>query len=294
MKQTVYNTKDNNKMLTIAIGNFDGVHIGHQKLINQTKIYNDTSSAILTFWPHPISIFSNKQYDTLMNINDKVDIINNMGVDFIFVEDFNQEFAAFSILDFINYLKNLNVKRVVVGADFRFATKGSGSVNDLNQYFETIVIDDVVKDNIRISSSYIKELLDQNDILKVTNLLTRTYQVSGIVVDGNKVGRKLGFPTANINVGNYYLPNNGVYYVKVNIKNKIYHGLANIGNNPTINQSIVRKLEVYILDFNDFIYNLEVKIDFVAFLREEIKFANKELLIEQMKKDEIYVRNTFL
>ena len=145
--------------------------------------------------------------------------------------------------------------------------------------------------NIRISSSYIKDLLLSGKIKEVNTLLTRNYFVEGNVKHGNKVGRTLGFPTANVDVIQQMLPKNGIYECLIEFNNKKYHGLANVGNNPTINYTKDRRLEVYIFDFEENIYNQNIKVHFLDYLRNEIKFSSKDELISQIKKDEELVRN---
>lgn len=294
--QTIIHNKTfhHDTKLTIAIGNFDGVHRGHQKLIEKAKSYQDTDSALLTFDPHPISVLTKHTVDVLTSIKLKLKLLMDFNIDHIFVKKFSLDFASLSIREFIIFLKSLNVIRVIIGRDFHFSSKGSGSAQDLMHDFEVVVIPDELDEHLRISSSYIRSLLQEGQIHKASELLTRPYLLEGEVVHGNKVGRLLGFPTANIDTGAFILPKNGIYYVKVIIDDISYEGMANIGNNPTINFTDKRKLEVNILDFSGDLYQKHMYVSFIEYLRPELKFDSKEELIEQMKIDEKNVRNRLL
>lgn len=278
--------------ITLTIGNFDGLHLGHQTLLETVKSYTDSKHAALTFDPHPRKYFMGHAYKTLFTIKGKINLFKDKDFDYLIIGNFNQELANKSIDEFIELLKCLNVKRLVLGKDFRFAKKASGSINDLKKHFEVIVVNTVKSDDIeRISTTLIKTYISDGNISKANKLLGYEYHVLGTVEHGNKVGRKLGFPTANINYEDILLPKTGVYLVKVNIDNKNYYGLANVGFNPTINVSKNKRLEVYILDYNDNSYDKDVIITFIKRLRDELKFNTVEELIKQMENDEINARN---
>lgn len=278
--------------ITLTIGNFDGLHLGHQTLLETVKSYTDSKHAALTFDPHPRKYFMGHAYKTLFTIKGKINLFKDKDFDYLIIGNFNQELANKSIDEFIELLKCLNVKRLVLGKDFRFAKKASGSINDLKKHFEVIVVNTVKSVDIeRISTTLIKTYISDGNISKANKLLGYEYHVLGTVEHGNKVGRKLGFPTANINYEDILLPKTGVYLVKVNIDNKNYYGLANVGFNPTINVSKNKRLEVYILDYNDNSYDKDVIITFIKRLRDELKFNTVEELIKQMENDEINARN---
>lgn len=281
-----------NEPITLTIGNFDGLHLGHQTLLETVKSYTDSKHAALTFDPHPRKYFMGHAYKTLFTIKGKINLFKDKDFDYLIIGKFNQDLANKSIDEFIEILKYLNVKRLVLGKDFRFAKKASGSIVDLKKHFEVIVVDTIKSDETkRISTTLIKTLINDGNISEANKLLGYEYHVLGTVEHGNKVGRKLGFPTANINYEDVLLPKTGVYLVKINIDNKNHYGIANVGFNPTINVSKNKKLEVYILDYNDNSYDKEVIITFIERLRDELKFDTVEELIKQMENDEINSRN---
>ncbi|MBM7453216.1 riboflavin kinase/FMN adenylyltransferase [Acholeplasma morum] len=275
----------NDKPLTLTIGNFDGLHRGHQLLIMNTK-YPDTESALLTFAPHPMKVLRNmKDHVIIMSLEKKIEIVKSLGIDHMFIAEFDKEMAQTSKEAFIDQLKRLNVKRLVLGVDFRFGSHASGHVEDLRKEFEVIVLDDVVHQETRISTTYIKDLLYSGELARAELLLGRPYSIEGVVVHGDKVGRTLGMPTANLDLESYVLPPNGVYYVDVIHKGIMYPGALNIGYNPTINYSIKKRVEVYILNFNQTLYGDKLEIIFRQYLRPEKQFESKEKLIVQLMKD---------
>jgi riboflavin kinase / FMN adenylyltransferase len=286
-----YNEINNDIPITLTMGNFDGLHLGHQKLINTVKSFMDTKHAVLTFDPHPAQILRKQNFKTLTSSKDKEKLLTPFEIDFLFIVHFNHDFSKLSVDDFILFLKSIAVTRIIIGRDARFAYRGEGTVEHLKKHFEVIVIDDMLYNYTRVSTTYIKDLLDDANLGQVRKLLNRHYTIKGQVVHGNSVGKKLGFPTANIDFDHYYMPKNGVYYVRVKLNEKTYHAMANIGNNPTLNFTADQRLEVYILDFSKDIYGETVEIEFCYYLRAEKKFENKEALIEQLKKDEQTIRN---
>jgi len=211
-------------------------------------------------------------------------------LDYLFIVKFNEEFSKFSIMDFIMFLKKLNVKRIVLGRDARFAYRGQGTISDLKKYFFVYVLDDLLYNQTRVSTTYIKDYLRQGQLDDARKLLGQHYQISGFVTYGNQIGKQLGFPTANIDYGKYLLPKNGVYYVRILIDGKDFPGVANIGYNPTLNYSQTKKLEIFILDFQGNIYKKDVHVQFMYYIREEKKFDSRDELIHQIKQDEILVR----
>ncbi len=289
-----YNTFDqikNRKSLTLTFGNFDGLHKGHQQLIERVLKYKDTKHAILTFDPHPSSILRNQTFKTLSQKLDKIDLISQYPIDFAFIVKFDRQFSELSVDEFIRFLKQLSVKRLVLGRDARFAFRGQGTIEDLRKSFVVDVVPELVFDNIRVSTTYIKDFLQNGDLSSAEELLGRKYTVRGDVEHGDKVGKLLGFPTANVNYGNYFLPRVGVYYVKVKVEGKPYNGMANIGYNPTINYSNEKRLEIFIFNFKKEIYHKHMEVTFIQYIRDEIKFKNKESLIKQLKQDEVTVKN---
>ncbi|MCD4826156.1 MAG: bifunctional riboflavin kinase/FAD synthetase [Acholeplasmataceae bacterium] len=289
-----YNTYDkieNTEDLTITMGNFDGLHLGHQQLINRVLRYKDTKHAILTFDPHPSEILRKKPFRTLTQKRDKIELFSQYPLDYAIIVKFDEAFSKLNVMEFINFLKSISVKRLVIGRDARFAYRGIGDINELKKYFVVDVLDDLVYNHTRVSTTYVKDFLIQGDLGSARKLLNRHYQIYGTVMHGHKIGRGIGYPTANIDFGNYYLPRMGVYYVKILVNNKTYHAMANIGNNPTINFSEARRLEIFILDFDQDIYDKRVAITFLHYLRPEYRFPSKDALIVQLKKDEQMVRS---
>jgi riboflavin kinase / FMN adenylyltransferase len=290
----LYNTYDkieNTDDLTITMGNFDGLHLGHQRLINRVLRYKDTKHAILTFDPHPSEILRKKQFRTLTQKRDKIELFSNFPLDYAIIVKFDEVFSKLNVKEFIDFLKRLSVKRLVIGRDARFAYRGVGTIDELKKYFVVDVIDDLVYNHTRVSTTYIKDFLIAGDLGSARKLLNRHYQISGRVMHGHKIGRGIGYPTANIDFGNYFLPRMGVYYVKIFVDDTWHHAMANIGNNPTINFSEARRLEIFILDFDEDIYEKKVIIDFMHYMRPEYRFPNKAALIRQLKKDEQMVRS---
>ncbi|MFA5692880.1 MAG: bifunctional riboflavin kinase/FAD synthetase [Acholeplasmataceae bacterium] len=280
-----YQKINNDEKITLAIGNFDGIHLGHQNIIKKALAFEDTKTAVMTFYPHPQSVLTNSKRPFLMDNHDKKLNLKKLGVDLFFIVKFDLTFSKLSVDEFINFLKKINVKRLIIGKDFRFAHRGRGSYDDLLKHFEVVLMDDLLFRKVRVSSTYIKSLLDLGNIKLANTLLTRSYAIHGKIVHGNKVGTTLGYPTANIDFGNYYLPKTGVYATRIKINDKIYLSTTSLGHNPTINYSSSKKLESYIIDFDEMVYGKEVTVYFDHYLRDELKFDKLDDLLLQMKKD---------
>jgi riboflavin kinase / FMN adenylyltransferase len=275
---------------TLTFGNFDGIHLGHQSLIDKTTSYEDTKSVVMTFDPHPNTFLRKTPHRHLMTMLDKFDAIAQLGIDELWCITFNEAFSKLSYIEFIEWLKSLHVKRIVIGQDARFGKYGEGRVDHLKPYFDVVVMPDTLYDGTRVSSTYVKDVLTSGDIGKAKKLLSRHYRIHGAVTHGNHLGRTLGFPTANIHYDDYVIPKMGVYYVKLQLLGNWYYGMANIGHNPTINYQTEPRLEIYIFDFTGDIYGKHVTVDFYHYIRAEQKFSSKEALIEQLKNDEMTIR----
>ncbi|HOI85354.1 MAG TPA: bifunctional riboflavin kinase/FAD synthetase [Acholeplasmataceae bacterium] len=289
-----YQLITNQNPITITMGNFDGLHLGHQQLIERVLSYPDTKHGVLTFDPHPSSVLRKQSFRTLTQKEDKINLFAKYPLDYAFIVEFNLAFSQLSVDEFIQFLRNLHVKRLVIGRDARFGYRGEGTIADLKKYFFVDVVEDLVYNHTRVSTTYIKDFLSMGDLGSARKLLNRHYDVKGVVVHGNRIGHKLGYPTANIDFGNYFLPQSGVYYVKVMVDDIWYHAMANIGNNPTLNYSFDKRLEIHILDFNKNIYGKRITVVFLHYLRQELKFRNKKELIEQIKKDEAAIRKLII
>ena len=268
-----------------AIGNFDGVHLGHQKLFDECKRHN-LKSAVLTFYPHP-SVFLKKikNYTLVTPIEHKIEIIESMGIDYLIIIEFNDEFANMDKDEFIKKIKMLGIKSIVCGYDFTFGKYALGDKDDLAKEFDLYVVEKYIYDNVRVSTTYTRELLQSGNVYEASRMLGREYSIKGEVIKGLGYGKELGYPTANIDYTNYFLPMTGVYLAKVKIANKIYNGMANIGHNPTVSFRDKPSLEVHIFDFDKDIYGLNIEIFFIERIRNESKFQNLDMLKKQLEKD---------
>ena len=256
-----------------AIGNFDGVHLGHQNLIEASKI-SGYKTLVITF-----ENLNKTGY--LTNTNQKIKYLEQLDIDYLVIFPFRVINLVF-FNEFMKILKALKVKYITCGIDFRFGFKREGDTADLKKKFKLNIVEDYMVNSSRVSSSLIKDFIKDGYINKANNLLKNPYTIIGNVVHGNKVGRKLGFPTANIDYKNYILPKNGVYLTITKYKDKKYLSMTNIGNNPTLNAQEKIRLEVHILDFNEEIYGEEVEVTFIKYLREEKKFSSKEELTNSL------------
>ena len=279
----------------VTIGNFDGIHKGHQTLINETKEVsnkNNVESLIFTFNKLPKEIFSPDAVQRLYDNKIKESILSSykvdtlLSIDFNEIKDYSADFFCEEIL-----INMLNTRYLIIGENFKFGKDRSGDTEKLKKYdsksaFGLIVPELQTYSGIKISSSRVRELLNQGDIIGAKECLGRDYMLSGTVVSGEKLGRKLGYPTANIKL-EYDYPLDGVYLTRTVIKEKNYVGLASIGNKPTFNGS-EKILEVFILDFNEDIYSQNIEVYFLEEIRKQIKFNNEDELIKQMNEDHKY------
>ena len=279
----------------VSLGNFDGVHLGHQKLMKNnleiSKKY-DLEPAVLLFKQNTkLRLKDEKEYMT--SLEDKIEILSSIGIHTFCLIDFDEKFMNLSPREFIAEIinKKLNASYIICGKDYRFGKKASGDVDTLKKYeerynYKTSVVDFEKEDEFnKISSNHLKDLIREGNIKKVNKLLARPYKIKGTIVDGMKRGRTLNFPTANLKLSfNYVLPIDGVYLTRINIDNKSYYALSNVGKNPTFGENS-RKVETYILDFDQNIYGENVSIEFLEFFRYDIKFTSREELIEQMNID---------
>ena len=283
----------------ISIGNFDGVHIGHQALfyevIEKANELNGTSIA-MTFEPHPIRVLKQNGQPPLITLYEqKIELMERSGLDVLICVPFTPEFAALSAKDFVEDLlvHRIGMKAIVVGKDYTYGKNREGTLATLQADgdrlgFEIIVADWIKVPNSlpgRTSSTLIRELVMDGNLIEARKLLGRYYQIRGKVVTGrDRGGKLLGFPTANINLQDELCPKKGVYAVSVERRGKLYKGVANIGYSPTFeDQSFT--VEVHILDFHEDIYGEKIRINFVSRLRDEVKFNSIEELSEQIKKD---------
>ena len=279
---------------SITIGNFDGLHIGHIKLLKSTVALakkNNTIPIVLTFSPMPEEYFQNEYFFRLMNNAEKSDSIEDYGIEEIILIPFNEEFSKMDASSFIDniLIKTLNAKHVVVGNDFRFGNKRKGDIELLKSFsdnhdLEVKTINLVEISGKKISSTSIRTLLTSGKVSEANAHLNKPFAMTGSIVHGEKLGRELGYPTANIEIYKSY-PINGIFLVEVLRKNsKKLYGLASIGNKPTFS-GINDILEVFIFNFDLDIYGETIKVIFLEKIRDQIKFNTKEELIDQMKND---------
>lgn len=290
--------KKNLPSLVMALGFFDGVHTGHQQVILAAveKARNQgMKSAVMTFDPHPSVVLGNKhkQIKYITPIDEKVKRIEALGADYLFVVRFTSDFAALEPQQFVDqYVIGLHVKHVVAGFDYTYGRLGKGTMETMPFHsrgaFTSTIIDKWEYHQEKVSSTKIRQLLREGNVEEAAGLLGRPYEVQGTVIHGDKRGRKIGFPTANVEVEeDYLIPETGVYAVRLKVKEEWHDGVCNIGYRPTFKHPDEHSLsvEVHIFDFDRSIYGEEVAIKWYARLRGEEKFNGIEALVAQIDKD---------
>lgn len=256
-----------------TIGNFDSVHLGHKLLINKTKD-SGFKSLVITF--------DDLGKDMIFPLEEKIKLIEKLEVDYLVILKY-EDFKDMFYYEFNKMLKKMKVKQVIIGKDFRYGFKGEGDYIDLENKFEVSIVDYYLLNEEKVSSNKIRHYLKEGNVLKVNELLGYNYYIKSIVVSGNELGRTIGFPTANLDVNT--LLSGGVYKTITTINDIEYKSITNIGYNPTFNNQEQLKIETNILEFNEDIYNQEIKVEFIDKIRDEVKFNSKEELIEQLNKD---------
>ena len=278
--------------ITASIGGFDGVHLGHQKIIKNIideSSKKNTKSAIITFNPLPKIFFAKKNFE-ILSVHKKIHILEKFNLDYLIILRFNKELISMSSKEFIEkiLIKKLNIKSLTAGDDFKFGNNQSGTVDDLLKYskkghFSMNIENKHSINNVRISSSQIREAIIGNDFEKASKMLGRPYSVSGKIIHGEKRGSQLGFPTANIKLALNILLD-GVYAVTTYINNIKYNGVANIGNKPTFDGNKYL-FEAHIFDFNGDLYGVRLEFYIISKIRGTKKFNGIEELKENIKKD---------
>ncbi len=285
----------NYKNSVIAIGNFDGVHIGHKKVLREAMLKAKKLKkkfGLLTFEPIPVMFFNkNILNHRLDNFSQKISNLKKEKLDFVIIQNFNKKFSQLSYKDFISKIifKKIRCSHLYVSKNFRFGKRRKGNVSKLKKFeksyhYKTIITKPLVKSDKVISSTKIRNLLRNGDIKKVNFLLNRDWEVNGKVIRGSQRGRKIGFPTCNIILDKYVVPKSGVYAVKIRINSTIKRGIANVGYRPTFNGKKLL-LEVNIFGFKKNLYNKNINVIFIKFIRAEKKFKNILELKSQIKKD---------
>lgn len=286
----------------LTIGTFDGVHLGHQKIIERvvaTARQEGLLATIFTFFPHPRMVVQHdKSLKLIHTLEEKKQLLQRLGVDLLVVQPFNEAFAQLTAEEFVSTIlvQHLNVKKVIIGYDHRFGRNRTANINDMRLFgekygfaVEEISVQEV--DEVSVSSTKIREALNKGDVTTAEHYLGTPYSLTGTVVHGLKLGRTLGYPTANIQVTEDYklIPKDGVYAVYSYIGAQKVYGMMSIGKNPTI-EGKGASIEVYFFDFNGDLYDRELTIYFVKYLREERKFSSVALLKKQLQDDETTAR----
>lgn len=300
------NEFSSNKNVVVTTGTFDGVHLGHKKIIEQVvsaakKMGGE--SVILTFFPHPRMVLYPESNDLMLlnTIEERIELLNKSGIDHLIIHPFSMEFSRITSLDFVRdiLVNKLNTKRLVIGYDHHFGKNREGSFQHLKEYgplygFEVEEITAQEIQHINISSTKVRNSLLIGEIHAANQFLGYPYFISGTVVEGTQVGRELGFPTANIKIAEDYklIPANGVYAVKIKVQDKEYSGMLNIGNRPTLNGTD-ETIEVNIFNFNEEIYNKAIRVEFFEKIRNEIKFNELSELQQQLNNDKQKVLQLF-
>ena len=292
-----FQIKKNHRGSIILIGNFDGVHLGHQKLFSLAKKYKKkyrVKIGVLTFEPMPKMFFdSTLKNFRISSLNQKISLLKKQSVDFIITKKFNKEFSKTKSIKFINQIicKKLNPKFIFVSNNFKFGNKREGNVNQLVQYessnnYKIIKPQPLLINKKIVSSSLIRNFLKNGKLKKVNKFLNRKWSIEGRVQKGRQLGKKIGFPTANIDIKNYVLAKPGVYVVRALRHNstKYIRGIANLGYRPTFNGKKIL-LEVHLFNFSGNLYNKYLTVEFLNFIRKEKKFKNIDQLKKQIKVD---------
>ena len=286
----------------LTIGTFDGVHLGHQKIVERvvtTARQEGLLATVFTFFPHPRMVVQHdKGLKLIHTLEEKKQLLQQLGVDLLVVQPFNEAFAQLTAEEFVSTIlvEHLNVKKVIIGYDHRFGRNRTANIDDMRLFgkkygfaVEEISVQEV--DEVSVSSTKIREALNKGDVTTAEHYLGTPYSLTGRVVHGLKLGRTLGYPTANIQVTEEYklIPKDGVYAVYSYIGARKVYGMMSIGKNPTI-EGKGASIEVYFFDFNGDLYDQKLTIEFVQYLREEQKFATIDLLKKQLQDDETAAR----
>ena len=288
------------KRSVVTIGTFDGIHLGHKKILSRlikSSKNKDLNSVVLTFFPHP-RIILNKYNEVKMidTLDEKIIHLNEIGIDSLIIHPFDKNFSLLSANQFIKdfLVDKLKIKHIIIGYDHRFGKGREASVTDLKNYaddydftVEEIKAQEIEK--ITVSSTKIRNSINQGDIKTTEKYLGRYFNLTGKVVKGDGLGKKINYPTANIFIEETYkiIPKDGVYLVETTIKNKLFKGMMNIGHRPTIGTN-VKSIEVHLFNFNEDIYGQVISIKMISKIRDEKKFSSIQALKEQLVKDENY------
>ena len=291
---------DEDKRSVVTIGTFDGIHLGHQEILSRlikSSKNKDLNSVVLTFFPHP-RIILNKYNEVKMidTLDEKIIHLNEIGIDSLIIHPFDRNFSLLSANQYIKdfLVDKLKIKHIIIGYDHRFGKGREASVTDLKNYandydftVEEIKAQEIEK--ITVSSTKIRNSINQGDIKTTEKYLGRYFNLTGKVVKGDGLGKKINYPTANIFIEETYkiIPKDGVYLVETIIKDKLFNGMMNIGHRPTIGTKN-KSIEVHLFNFNEDIYGQVISIKMISKIRDEKKFSSIQALKEQLVKDENY------
>jgi riboflavin kinase/FMN adenylyltransferase len=302
MKKIENLTDIDSESISITIGNFDGVHSGHQEIIKNIKKRcekNGSSFVLITFNPHPLRILRPKDNFLINTYEEKFELLSTLGVDYYYEIPFTRDLSTLSPTQFLeDYIfVNKSLKYIYMGHDFAFGANKEGDFNFVSKFCENV---DVIKleefknDETNISSSKIRSLIEVGDIECTNKLLNRSFYLNGTVIKGAGRGRQIGFPTANIDYScERITPAIGVYVTSVEVRGMIYHSITNIGINPTFKESSEKTVETNIFDFSEDIYGEELKVLFHKRVRNEKKFSSVNELVEQISKDVLEAKEFF-
>ncbi len=288
--------QDNLPPTILALGYFDGIHVGHQRVIRtavELAHKNGAVPAVMSFHPHPSVVLGKAglNWTYITPLEEKKKVLENMGVERFYLVKFDHVFAALDTKDFVDqYIVGLNVQHVVTGFDFSYGKYGKGNVETLvkesNGQFGQTVIEKIEKDGQKISSTLIRHFLKEGHVEELIPYLGRRYSLNGTVIHGDKRGRTIGFPTANLDTEEYSLPKVGVYAVEVSIDHEKYFAMANVGYKPTFkDDQKMPSLEVHVFDFNKEIYGKSISVTWLKRIRDEKKFNGIDELITQLHAD---------
>jgi riboflavin kinase/FMN adenylyltransferase len=290
--------------MVVATGFFDGVHLGHRHVIEQLKAaaaVRGDESMVVTFWPHPRNVLQKeaRSLRLLTSLAEKKEILLGMGVDRVEVVPFTKDFSSMTTEEYLRMLMNdYGAKAILIGYDNRMGSDADGA-DQVAMVAERLSLEVIRTEMVpsdygyAVSSTKIRERLEEGDVLQAASMLGYEYSLYGVVVAGNRLGRTIGFPTANMQLYEplKLVPGNGVYFVKVETLGREFLGMCNIGCRPTVGEGNARTIETNIFDFDEDIYGLDMKITFVRKIRDEVKFDSLDALREQLEKDRAVIMN---
>ncbi len=291
------NDFNSTRKTVLTLGTFDGVHIGHKKILERVTQKNsdeNVESLVLTFFPHPRMVLEEKSDVKLLNtLHEKIDLLQKIGLDNLVIQPFDEKFALLTAQEFVKtvLVDKFHVKKIIIGYDHRFGKNRTGNIDDLisfgKQYnFEVEQISVQEVEDVSVSSTKIRKALQEGNMYLANDYLGYDYFLTGIVTLGKQLGRTIGYPTANLQIQENYklIPKNGVYVVKSILNQKVYYGMMNIGFNPTVDGQHL-SIEIHYFDFDTDLYNQQISVSILKFIRNEQKFQSVISLKEQLEKD---------